>query len=158
MVKVSAALIVLTTVQLAPAILNISLGSQESGNLTPKPATPENFMEVFFKPFETRTYLTITMQNIEKQSNCKFRFVFESAFASPEYKFSRKLRSMLTATKATEKISKTSIRLKAKYPDAGFFADRNGRILSEKTGEMYQLTKEQMAEMQKDILHFCRRG
>lgn len=158
MVKVSAALIVLAAVQLAPAILNISLGSQESGNLTPQRAIAENFMEVFFIPFEARTYLAITMQNLEEQSNCKFRFVFESTFTSPEYEFSRTVRRMLTATKATEKISKTSIRLKVKYPDAVLFADRIGRILSEKTGENYQLTKEQMAEIQKDILHFCRRG
>jgi len=154
MLRLSIALIALSTMNLGLALINLSFGSQESDKLIPRSATHETIMEVYFTPFDARTFLALTMQNVEEQSTFKFRFVFENPLTSPDHPFGKKLRRMLTATKTSEKISQTSIRLKVKYPEAVFFADRDGRVFSERTGERYQLTKKRMAEIESDIMYF----
>ncbi len=106
--------------------------------------------KVFYDPFEASMLVGIRMTEIEERSSFKIQIITGTPTSfnpSGEHPLLRKLKKMLTATRGSVPLEDGAIKLKLKSPDDTFFVDFHGRVLREKTSELFQLSVNQRAEI-----------
>jgi hypothetical protein len=106
-------------------------------------------MRLFFVvPFSIETYVPITIQNIEEQGHTIW-FMEEQPFIS-------ELLNMLKSRPTKRQILTKGVRLKADFGESGsvFFIDRNGSILQQNTGATFNLSAEQLEQLQRQLHYF----
>jgi len=110
-------------------------------------------MRVIFMSFGSETFLPITIKSIDDRKHLKVWFV-RSLMRDNDHPFVSKLRKMLQANSTKEEIDDNRVRLKVEIGTDTFYADANGTVLKKNTGEKFQLSREQMQEIESTMENF----
>jgi len=114
---------------------------------------PKISMRIIFVSFGAETFLPITMSSIDEKKHLRVWFV-RSLMRDNDHPFVSKLGKMLQANTTKEGIDDNSVRLKVELGADTFYADRNGTVLKKNTGEKFQLSREQMQEIENALANF----
>ncbi len=115
---------------------------------------------IYFLLFGTETVVGVTPQTIERSNDYVIRFSKVWPLQSPfpryeEHSFVKDLRTQLVATKTTNRLHKSFIRLKVKLPDSILYVDDKGIVWKEGTNDYFQLTPDQMKDLTTAIVSFA---
>jgi hypothetical protein len=114
---------------------------------------PKISMRIIFVSFGAETLVPITMSSIDQNKYLKVWFV-RSLMRDNDHPFVSKLGKMLQANTTKEEIDDNLVRLKVEIGGDTFYADRNGTVLKKNTCEKFQLSKEQMQEIESSMANF----
>lgn len=122
------------------------------GQVAETEARTSTVAKVFYFSFGAYPMSSIGKTNIEERSEFKIRILTRRYFDGPSgHPFLYKLNKMLTAAPGSKPLDDHAIRLKFVFPTETFYADANGRVLRTETGELFQLSPLDMAEIDHDI-------
>jgi hypothetical protein len=110
-------------------------------------------MRLYYMPFAIQTDAPVTRNDIEGAS--PFRIVFGrparlSPF-QPDNPLIARLRAMLRAHAATQRLREDFIRLKVVTEWDLYYVDHKGTVLEQSTGQTFQLTKNEMENIHAQI-------
>ncbi len=133
--------------------LLVTATSVQSERATVAEPPPKISMRIIFVSFGAETLLPITMSSIDEKKHLKVWFV-RSMMRDNDHPFVSKLEKMLQANTTKEEIDDNLVRLKVEIGGDTFYADRNGTVLKKNTCEKFQLSKEQMQEIESSMANF----
>ena len=112
-------------------------------------------MRIYFMPFADQTAVPVTKENIEEMG--VYRIVLgRTRDRSPleaDPVLVTRLPPLLRAHPTVQKVREHFIRLKVDAGGTAYYVDNKGTVLESTSGRTFQLTKEEMRRLEKDIVN-----
>lgn len=108
-------------------------------------------MRLYFTPFETTTYVPLTMENIEDRSTYAIWFPRDTSRRENEHPLVSKLRRSLQSQPATGGIDHSFIRLKVVIENDVFYVDHGGFVFHPSSRKTFTVSKKEMLEIEEEI-------
>ncbi len=111
-------------------------------------------MRIYFIPFAVETHAPVTKEDIEKAGFYRIILGRPSQISprAPDHPLVTKLPAVLRAHPSARKLDELVIRLKVEGGGATYYVDKEGTVLESTSGRTFQLTRDEMQRLHKDIV------
>jgi len=149
-IRVTTCVIILIPLILLPVV------GRGGAELKAGPGAQEPLMRVYLIPFDTSTYVAISMSNIGEGTPYDISFVDPGpGTRQRRHPFISRLHRQLQSDPALgRKINDAAIRLRVDLGGQTFFADEGGVVLEKVSGKTFRLSKAQRREIEREIIYF----